>query len=145
MRVGQGLRIYRIQRAAGDFLRIEPNLGAVRYFSLLHHAKAVVGNSSSGIIESPSFHLPVVNIGLRQHGRQRADNVIDVEFDKEEIVKAIKFALTNPQFAERVAKCHNPYGDGSASKRTVDVLSRLNLGSELIAKWKRSGGPFLSS
>jgi GDP/UDP-N,N'-diacetylbacillosamine 2-epimerase (hydrolysing) len=128
-----------------DFLRIEANLGALRYFSLMHHAKALVGNSSSGLIESPSLHLPAVNIGLRQHGRLRADNVIDVEFDKEEIVKAIKYALTDHQFAERVAKCHNPYGDGSASKRTVDVLSRLNLGPELIAKWKRSGGPFLLS
>jgi UDP-N-acetylglucosamine 2-epimerase len=128
-----------------DFLRIEANLGALRYFSLMRHAKAVVGNSSSGLIESPSFHLAAVNIGSRQHGRQRADNVIDVEFDKEKIVKALKYVLTNQHFAELVAKCRNPYGDGSACARSIDVLARLDLGPELIAKWKRSDGPFLSS
>lgn len=126
-----------------DFLRIEANLGTLRYFSLLRHAKAMIGNSSSGLIESPSFGLPVVNLGSRQHSRQRADNVIDVEFDKDRIVDAVKYALSDPRFAERVANCRNPYGDGTASRRTIDVLRRLNLGPELIAKWKRSAGPFL--
>jgi UDP-N-acetylglucosamine 2-epimerase (non-hydrolysing)/GDP/UDP-N,N'-diacetylbacillosamine 2-epimerase (hydrolysing) len=128
-----------------DFLRIEANLGTLRYFSLLRHAKAMIGNSSSGLIESPSFGLPVVNLGSRQHSRQRADNVIDVEFDKDRIVDAVKYALSDPRFAERVANCRNPYGDGTASRRTIDVLRRLNLGPELIAKWKRSAGPFLAA
>lgn len=127
------------------FLRIEANLGTLRYFSLLRHAKAMIGNSSSGLIELPSFGLPVVNLGSRQRGRQRADNVIDVEFDKDRIVDAVKYALSDPRFAERVAKCRNPYGDGTASRRTIDVLRRLNLGPELIAKWKRSAGPFLAA
>jgi len=128
-----------------SFLRIEANLGTLRYFSLLRHAKVMVGNSSSGLIESPSFVLPVVNIGSRQHGRQRAGNVIDVEFDKERIVGAVKYAINDSRFAERVAKCRNPYGDGTASARAIDVLSRLNLGPELIAKWIRSAGPFLAT
>jgi len=125
------------------FVRIEPSLGSQRYLSLLRHAAAVVGNSSSGIIESPSLHLPAVNIGSRQHGRARAANVIDVPFERDAIRAALHRALHDAAFREQVAGCRSPYGDGRAAERTVDVLARLRLGPQLTAKWRATHGSFL--
>jgi UDP-N-acetylglucosamine 2-epimerase (non-hydrolysing)/GDP/UDP-N,N'-diacetylbacillosamine 2-epimerase (hydrolysing) len=126
------------------FLRIEPNLGSRRYLSLMRHAAAVVGNSSSGIVECPSFRIPAVNIGSRQTGRTRASNVIDVDFDKDAIVAAVRRAVRDRAFRASLAACDTPYGDGRAAERTVDILRRLRLGSDLIAKWRRPEDPLLS-
>ncbi len=125
------------------FLRIEPSLGSRRYLSLLRHAAAVVGNSSSGIIESPSLRIPAINIGSRQHGRARAANVIDVPFERDAIQAALHRALHDSSFRKQVAGCHSPYGDGHAAERTVDVLARLRLEPRLTAKWRAADGSFL--
>jgi GDP/UDP-N,N'-diacetylbacillosamine 2-epimerase (hydrolysing) len=125
------------------FLRIVANLGSRRYLSLLRHAAAVVGNSSSGFYDTPTLKVPAVNIGSRQTGRVRADNVIDADFDKTAIVKAIRFAIEDAGFRARLARCQNPYGDGRAAERTRDVLKRLVLGPALVAKWRNAPGPFL--
>ena len=117
------------------FLRIVPDLGSRLYLSLLRVVSAMVGNSSSGIVEAPSFKLPVVNIGTRQHGRLRAQNVIDVGHGRNEIVAAVKTALYDPSFHARVQACINPYGDGFAAPRTVDILRRLRLVPQLLTKW----------
>ena len=127
------------------FLRIVANLGSRRYLSLLRHAAAVVGNSSSGLNDTPTLKIPAVNIGSRQLGRLRADNVVDIGFDKESIVKAIRFVLENAGYRARLAQCCNPYGDGHAAERTVDILKRLILDHALIAKWRNAPGPFLSA
>jgi UDP-N-acetylglucosamine 2-epimerase (non-hydrolysing)/GDP/UDP-N,N'-diacetylbacillosamine 2-epimerase (hydrolysing) len=97
-------------------------------------ASAMVGNSSSGIIEAASFGLPVVNIGTRQAGRQRARNVIDVGYDREEIANALKKALNDRDFREKVKHCSNPYGDGKAGKRIAKVLAEVALDSKLLEK-----------
>jgi GDP/UDP-N,N'-diacetylbacillosamine 2-epimerase (hydrolysing) len=128
-----------------SFLRIVPNLGSRRYLSLLRHAAAVVGNSSSGLYETPTLKIPAVNIGSRQTGRLRADNVVDVDFDKGAIVKAIRFVLEDRDFRARLAECRSPYGDGHATERTVDIIKRLRLGNALTAKWLPDSGPFLAS
>lgn len=127
------------------FLRIEANLGSRRYLSLMRHAAAVVGNSSSGIFEAPSFKTPVVNIGSRQHGRFRANNVVDAPFDRAEIVKVIRFVMGDAAFRKTLADCKNPYGDGKTAGRVVDILSRLKLNADLIAKWRFPGGDFLAA
>jgi UDP-N-acetylglucosamine 2-epimerase (non-hydrolysing)/GDP/UDP-N,N'-diacetylbacillosamine 2-epimerase (hydrolysing) len=121
-----------------SFLRIVPNLGSRRYLSLLRHAAAIVGNSSSGIVEAPALKIPAINIGSRQHNRVRASNVIDVPCEREAIVKAVRCALTDAEFRRKLAACRSPYGDGRAAERTVDVLLRLRLGNALIAKWKQA-------
>lgn len=126
------------------FLRIVANLGSQRYLSLLSHAAVLVGNSSSGILEAPSFKLPAVNIGPRQHGRLRATNVIDVDFDRAAIVAAMRKALGDPPFRAQLAECRNPYGDGHTAERTVGILRRLALGAALTAKWRAGSGPFLA-
>lgn len=103
------------------------------YINLMRHAGAMVGNSSSGIIEAPSIPLPVVNIGDRQRGRQRGENVIDVPCLQDAIVAGISRALS-PAFREHLAGKINPYGDGRTSPRIVEVLANLNIGSRLLQK-----------
>jgi GDP/UDP-N,N'-diacetylbacillosamine 2-epimerase (hydrolysing) len=128
-----------------SFLRIEPDLGSQRYLSLLRNAAAVVGNSSSGIVDAPSFKVPAVNIGSRQHGRFRANNVVDAPFERGAIVKAIRFVLNDAAFRGRLAHCENPYGDGKTAARVVDILLRLKLDADLIAKWRSPAGEFLTA
>lgn len=103
------------------------SVGQLRYLSLLKHAALMVGNSSSGIIEAPSFALPVVNIGDRQRGRVRASNVIDVHVCEEsEIVAAIGRALSE-EFKSILKGLKNPYGTGNASEKIVGVLKNHSL------------------
>ena len=113
--------------------RIVPSLGEEIYCSLLREADAMVGNSSSGLIEAPSFGLPAVNIGSRQHGRLRAPNVIDVGPARGEIAAGIQRAL-HPEFRRGLAGLANPYGDGRSAPRIVEVLRRVELGPRLIRK-----------
>ena len=110
------------------FLRIVPNLGSRRYLSLLRHAAAMVGNSSSGriFIEAPALKVPVINIGSRQYDRLRASNVIDVPCQADAIASAVRFVLSDRDFGRKVAASRSPYGDGHAAERTVDVLLRLS-------------------
>lgn len=115
-------------------LKIVPNISHKDYLSFMRYAAALVGNSSSSIIEAPSFKLPIVNIGIRQEGRERSTNVIDVSHDKDVIVKAINKALYDKKFREQVKRCKNPYGDGHASKRIVKVLSTIKLDKNLLQK-----------
>jgi len=116
------------------FLRTFKSLPHIEYLSLLNIADALVGNSSSGIIEASSFHLPVVNIGIRQEGRQRANNVIDVASDKEKIIEAIDTVLHDKAFKQKVNECVNPYGDGRAGLRIVEILAGLEIDQKLLQK-----------
>ncbi len=100
----------------------------------MKNANVLIGNSSSGIIEAPSFHLPVINIGSRQIKRERTGNVIDVGYNKKEIKNAINKALFDKRFRERVKKIKNPYGDGKAGVKIADVLSRIKIDKKLLQK-----------
>jgi UDP-hydrolysing UDP-N-acetyl-D-glucosamine 2-epimerase len=113
--------------------RAVPSLGSRAYYSLLRHAAAVVGNSSSGIIEAASFQVPVVNVGIRQDGRLRPANVIDVDDDRDAILAAIQRALSS-ELRSSLARLDNPYGDGRASERIVDTLRQIELGPGLLTK-----------
>jgi UDP-N-acetylglucosamine 2-epimerase len=94
-------------------------------------ASAMVGNSSAGLMEAPSFGLPVVNIGTRQEGRLRARNVIDVGYSADEILDGINQAC-DPLFRESIRDVENPYGDGHAAERIVKVLMETPL--DIIVK-----------
>ncbi len=109
------------------------NLDAVTYWSLLRQVAALIGNSSSGIMEAASFGLPVVNIGLRQKGRERARNVLDVAPDATAIVQAIAQARSSA-FRESLAGMVNPYGDGHAAETIVRVLATTGLSEALLIK-----------
>ena len=116
------------------FIQTYKSIPSIEYLSLMNVASVMVGNSSSGIIEAPSFKLPAVNIGSRQEGRERASNVIDVKHDKEEIKNAIKKAIYNKEFKEIVQNSENPYGDGKTGKRVADILSNITLDNKLMNK-----------
>ncbi len=107
------------------------NLDAVTYWSLLREADGMVGNSSSGIMEAASFALPVVSVGIRQQGRERARNVIDAPANAARITAAIHRALSR-EFRESLAGVTNPYGEGTASETIVDVLVNAPLDRLLI-------------
>ena len=109
------------------------NLGTVSYFSLMNVATAMVGNSSSGIIEAASFKLPVVNIGTRQEGRLRNENVIDTDYDRINISQAIDRSLSSP-FRDCLTKLQNLYGVGDAANSIVNKLRGIPLTDKLITK-----------
>jgi UDP-N-acetylglucosamine 2-epimerase len=102
------------------------NLSSVTYWSLLREATLLLGNSSSGIMEAASFALPVVNIGLRQYGRERARNVLDAQPSVESILEQVALA-ESPVLRTSIQGMENPYGDGHASERIVDVLTTVPL------------------
>ncbi len=114
-------------------VRLVENLGNQAYLSLLNHAAAMVGNSSSGILEAPSFALPVVNIGSRQAGRDRPRNVIDCGYDRAAITEALEQALSR-LFREGLQGMSNPFGDGHAAERIAEVLRTTPLGKKLLMK-----------
>ncbi len=113
--------------------RLVAALGDETYCSLLQVADVMVGNSSSAIIEAPTFGLPAVNVGDRQRGRLRAANVIDVGHDRAAIGAAIRRAL-DPGFRKSLAGLVNPYGDGHAAPRIARVLQEVELGPRLVRK-----------
>lgn len=106
-----------------------PSLGSARYFSALEHCDLVLGNSSSGLYEAPSFGIPTVNIGDRQAGRVRAASVIDCEPDADAIRYAIATAL-----AGNWSGTFNPYGDGQSALRIVEHLAAVTDPAVLVRK-----------
>jgi GDP/UDP-N,N'-diacetylbacillosamine 2-epimerase (hydrolysing) len=102
------------------------SLGQLRYLSAIQYVDVVIGNSSSGLIEVPSFKKPTINIGDRQQGRVKAASVIDCKSNYEDIVDAIGKALSN-EFQEKLKSTKNPYGDRNASIEIVDVLKKVEL------------------
>lgn len=125
------------------FLRLVPHLGQRAYLSLMKIAALMVGNSSSGILEAASFQLPVVNIGTRQHGRLRGANVVDANYDGEDIRRKISYVLHDSAFRRSLRNVTNPYGTGNTAAKTAAILARLRLVPELVAKWLAAPASFV--
>jgi len=102
------------------------NLGSRLYLSFLKYVKAVVGNSSSGIIEVPSFRIPTVDIGNRQKGRFKPGNVIQTDYQTTEIAAALRKSLYDEEFLEKIKYIENPYGDGKASEYIMKALREVS-------------------
>jgi UDP-N-acetylglucosamine 2-epimerase (non-hydrolysing)/GDP/UDP-N,N'-diacetylbacillosamine 2-epimerase (hydrolysing) len=117
--------------ASRPFTSVYVNLDAIAYWSLLAHVNCLAGNSSSGIMEAASFALPVVNVGIRQQGRERAINTIDVPAEPTAIGAAIHRAFS-PEFRATLAAMANPYGNGTAAKTIAHVLTTVALEGLLI-------------
>ena len=115
-----------------DNAQLFVNLPAVTYWSLLREATLLLGNSSSGIMEAASFTLPVVNVGLRQHGRERGRNILDAEPTIESILSQVATADC-AEFRGSLRGMENPYGNGFAAERIVQVLTTAPL-QELLRK-----------
>jgi len=125
--------IKRIEARNSQLVKTEKNVDYTTFLSLLANAAALVGNSSAGIIEAPSFKLPVVNIGRRQEGRERAINVIDCESKTTKIEKAIRKAISD-SFKEEMKQCVNPYYHEDTFSRITEKLATTSLGRQLIEK-----------
>ena len=116
--------------------KIFVNLDPVVYWSMLQHVDLMVGNSSSGIIEAASFALPVVDVGIRQRGRERGRNVLTAEPTVASILEKMGIARSE-DFRSSLKGMENLYGDGRASERIVGVLASVPLGEELLIKrWR---------
>ena len=101
------------------------SLGSKLYLNFLKYAKAVVGNSSSGIIEAPSFLIPTVNIGNRQEGRLQPESIIQTGYSVNEIYKGIEKALYDAEFLTKLKNIKNPYGDGNTSKYMIKAMKEI--------------------
>ena len=133
-----GARINELLDEAGkraDNLHVFASLGVKRYLNLMKHAELVLGNSSSGIIETPALHIPTVNIGDRQRGRLRSESVIDCGDTQDEIIAAIRKALS-PEHRKICAAAASPYGSGNAAERIAEKAVETVLSGNLDLKKK---------
>ncbi len=121
-----------IENRKSDTL-IFKNLSREIYLTLLKRSKLIIGNSSSGILEAPSYSLPAINLGRRQNDRVQAKNVINSEFKKDKILLSIKKATSN-KFINSIKKMKNPYGDGNSSKRIIEILKKSIRDDKMLIK-----------
>lgn len=110
------------------------NLDRATWVRLLRDAAALVGNSSAGIIEAPALHLPVVNVGIRQRGREHASNVVFVDAIAQQIRDAVLRAVFDTTYRKQVAAAESPYGDGHAAERAVEILDGIRVDAALLSK-----------
>ncbi len=120
----------KINRKIDEFIAKSPekyigfvSMGQLKYLSAMKYCSMVIGNSSSGIIEAPSFNIPTINIGDRQKGRLQAKTVINCDPIKSDIIKAIKRGLSK-EFKEEISKVENPYGDGDTSNKVLYEIKK---------------------
>ncbi len=116
---------------------IYKNLPYFDYLNVLKASACLVGNSSGGIVETPSLGTPTINIGTRQFGRERAQNGIDANYNEEEIKKALQQALYNQEFKQQAALCRTPYdphGDGNTSGRILKMIRDIKVDQKLLSK-----------
>ena len=116
-----------IKYIKGSNIRWYPSLPTDIFVNMYRNMSALIGNSSSGIHETPTLKIPAINIGTRQHGRERAMNVIDVPNEKDLILKAINKAIYDSDFIAKVKNVQNPYGDGTSASKIVEVLKTVSL------------------
>ncbi len=127
--------ISEIERVADSpGLSVHRNIPAADFIGLEKLAACIVGNSSAALIEAPYFGLPSVNIGERQKGRERAANVMDVDYDRDAIRTAIERCVSDEEFRQRLRDVQPPFGDGTAYRRITDVLATVVVDQNLLNK-----------
>ena len=119
-------------RGSDDYLF--DNLPRHEYLILLKNTKCIIGNSSSGILESPSFKVPCINLGFRQHGRVQANNVINVKKIAGFNLKKALEKLDSKKFIKNLQKVINPYGSGNSSKKILDIILNTKIDMKLMFK-----------
>lgn len=116
-----------VEKIKSSNIKWFPSLPTEIFINLYRNVWALIGNSSSGIHETPTLKIPAINIGSRQQGRERAGNVIDVPHDKGKILTAIQKALFDENFRNYVRTIKNPYGDGNSAEKIVNILKEISL------------------
>jgi GDP/UDP-N,N'-diacetylbacillosamine 2-epimerase (hydrolysing) len=117
----------------GPQFRIRQNIAAPLFLGLLKVSAVLIGNSSAGLIETPTLHIPAINIGRRQAGRLCAENVIHIDHDRRSIAAAIETALS-PAFRDVVAGCSQPYGNGRTGEQIAGILAKVPIDGNLLIK-----------
>jgi len=120
------------KRQSDDYLF--DNLPREEYLTLLKNTKCILGNSSSGILESPTFKVPCINLGNRQYGRLRAKNIIDVTKIEVQTLKKAYILSQSDAFKEKIKNLKNPYGDGKSSKKILDIILKTKIDDKLMFK-----------
>jgi len=131
--------IERLRPAMPSAMQIHASLGRYNYHGVLNLCGRAgrgvcVGNSSSGIKETPAFACPAVNVGSRQAGRLRADNVIDVPYDADQVYLACRRGIEDETFRRLCRDTQNPYGKGGAGPRIAEALATVELGQRMLRK-----------
>lgn len=114
--------------------KIVPSLPHKHFLALEREAAVWVGNSSGALIESSSFVTPVINVGTRQIGRQRGNNVINAGYNADEIATAINRSLNDKKYLTKLAKIKNPWGDGKTGTRVAKILEKIKIDDRLLTK-----------
>ncbi len=131
---------HRITRVIDQYVSKYPqfhsfkNLDRISYVNLMRNASALLGNSSSGLLEAPSLKLGTINIGNRQKGRIHGANVQFVDHDQNQILTALKRILEDENYQHELADCKNPYGDGNSVDKVIAVLKKLKITDQFIHK-----------
>jgi GDP/UDP-N,N'-diacetylbacillosamine 2-epimerase (hydrolysing) len=109
------------------------NISREIYLFFLKNSSFIIGNSSSGILEAPTYKVPAINIGRRQKDRVQGKNVINCEFNEKEIKKSIN-AVLSKNFKKKLKNCINPYGDGKSSIKIIDLLFKTKITQNFLIK-----------
>ncbi|MBN2735012.1 MAG: UDP-N-acetylglucosamine 2-epimerase (hydrolyzing) [Methanomicrobiaceae archaeon] len=117
-----------------EFLKTFKNINHKDFLNLMKCSDLFIGNSSSALIESPFFGTPVVDIGSRQKGRERAENVLHAEYNETDILEKINKSLYDEDHIKKCRNCSNPYGDGYASEKIASVLAEIEINNKLMVK-----------
>jgi GDP/UDP-N,N'-diacetylbacillosamine 2-epimerase (hydrolysing) len=126
--------IEELRKINEPLIKVERNVKHSDYINLLSYASVMIGNSSSGIVESPSLKLPVVNIGRRNTGREHSKNIIFVNHNKKEIIGAIKKSIYNRNYVKKVKKVKSAYGGGDSAIKIIKVLENIPINKKLLSK-----------
>ena len=114
-------------------IKVYKNISYKTYLSLLKYAVAVVGNSSGQTVETIPFKTPVINIGIRQKGRERGQNIIDVGHNQKEIINAFK-KINSKKFLKQIKNIKNPFGDGKTGEKIAEIFDRIKIDETLSKK-----------
>lgn len=131
---GSDLILDSIKSVRDSKLLVYSNIKRELFLHLLKKCYLLVGNSSSGILEAPSFKKPVINIGIRQRGRPQSENIINCNYDEESIMKALLYVKTNKKFRQKCKTVKNLYGDGKSGLRICNILNKLEINNKLLDK-----------
>jgi UDP-N-acetylglucosamine 2-epimerase (non-hydrolysing)/GDP/UDP-N,N'-diacetylbacillosamine 2-epimerase (hydrolysing) len=125
------------QSGKENMIRVRKSLPHEVYLSVLKQARVMIGNSSSGVIEAPSCEVPYVLVGTRQDGREKAESILEVGYERDKILEAVNKALYDTEFRKTVRTCEKPYdpfGDANAGRRTAEVLAAFEVTPDLLKK-----------
>ena len=117
-----------------SFIKIRKNIVHPDYINLLRNCTVLIGNSSSGIVEAPTFNVPVINIGKRNSGRENSGNVIFTNNSKEDILAALDKCINDESYINKIRKIKNVYGGGSSAKTIVKTLESAEINQTFLTK-----------